>query len=78
MRGYGPVILEAVPREGTAAAKEILATVAERSVCRAPGLTTLHRHLKELVRMGCVAHYPDGTYRRLVESEFDLPVEVAA
>ena len=75
LRGYGPGILEAVPRDEPASPKEIRVTLTERTVCRTPGMTTIHRHLAELVRLGCVRHFPNGTYVRLVDSEFDLPLE---
>lgn len=73
LRGYGPAILEAVPRDGQATAAQIHARLCQEAVCRAPDQTTVYRHLRELVTMGCIAK--EGvTYRRLVDSEFDLEV----
>lgn len=77
LRGYGPAVLEAVPRAGAATAGQILAALTEQAVCRAPERSTVHRHLRELVAMGCVQKEGQA-YRRLVDSEFDLPLEASA
>jgi hypothetical protein len=77
LRGYGPVILEAVSKTEPKTATQIHAGLIERAVCRAPGRSTVNRHLSELVAMGCVQQEAGG-YRRLVDSEFDLPLEASA
>jgi DNA-binding IclR family transcriptional regulator len=68
LHGYGPAILAATPREATATAREIQAAVA-----KTPDLSTVRRHLSQLVELGCVQREGDG-YRRLVDSELDLSV----
>lgn len=76
LRGHGPAVLEAVPWTG-ATATQILAAMEGQAACRAPSRSALNRHLRELVGMGCVAK--EGVvYRRLVDSEFDLPLEAMA
>lgn len=65
LHGFGPAILQAVPKVGTATAKEIRSRVA-----RMPDPATVRRHLSALVRLGCVVHEAGG-YRRLVDSELD-------
>lgn len=77
LRGYAPFILDAVPRDGAATATQIHAKLVEQAVCRAPDKSTVNRHLGILVQMGCLAK-EGRTYRRLVESEFDLPLEASA
>lgn len=77
LRGHGPAILEAVPRGAGATITQILADLEAKAVCRAPCRSTVTKHLRELVEMGCVAQ-EGQTYRRLVESEFDLPMGAEA
>ena len=79
MRGHGPLILECVSKTQPMTAKEILAEAVQKSICRAPGLTTVYTHLGVLVAMGCLQK-EGATYVRLVDSEFDVleASEVAA
>lgn len=72
LHGYGPAILNAVPKDRSATVREIQAAVS-----RTPELATVRRHISQLVAMGCLMREGDG-YRRLVDSEFDVEAGVAA
>lgn len=73
LRGHGPLILESVSKTEPMTANQIITRAQANSVCRAPGITTIHRHLAVLLEMGCLEKLPGRRYLRVVDSEFDLP-----
>lgn len=68
MHGFGPAILHSIPKDRGASVEEI-----RGSLDKTPSRGTVQAHLSELVRLGCVERVQRGVYRRLVDSELEVP-----
>lgn len=84
MHGFGPRVLQVLPREGRGATvAEIRARIGDLQE-RVPSAETIRRHLATLEVMSLVYREPGKSraeparYFRLVESVFDEPVGVEA